>query len=118
VYAWCRFQYDKTTVDSWLRRTEARKAREKREYEAMVAELEYRQKQIEPWLMKKAEQLTPKDWEEYLSLFKAPDPRVRREAMKRRMFVDVGRSHRAETHLRVAPAKRGSNAGQEAVEAP
>ena len=106
AYAWCRFQYDKTTVEAWLRRTEARRAREKRELEALEAELEYRKKQIEPFLQRKAEELTPTDWKQYLEAVWGPRSN-RVELRKRRPFVDLGgRSHRPkEAHLRVAPAK-------------
>jgi hypothetical protein len=104
TYAWCRFQYDKNTVTAWLSRSAAKAARLKREREAAEAELDYRKKQIEPFLMKKAEEISEYDWKQYMDVMygpgKAPDLRHRKP------FVDLGaRSPRPESHLRVAPAK-------------
>jgi len=105
TYAWCRFQYDKTTAEAWLKRSERKAARLKREREAMDAELEYRKKQIEPWLMKKAGEISEYDWKQYMEAMYGPgkSPDLRR----RKPFVDLGaRSPRPDnSHLRVAPAK-------------
>lgn len=110
VYDWCRFQYDKTTLEAWIRRTEAKAAREKREHEALVAELEYRKKQIEPWLLKQSERITESDWRQYLEAVWG-EQRGKVQLRRSKPFVDLGRSHRAETHLRVAPAKERTNVG-------
>lgn len=104
AYAWCRFQYDKNTATAWMRRATAKAARLKREREAMEAELEYRKKQIEPFLMKKAEEISEYDWKQYMEAVWGPGktPDLRRK----KPFVDLGaRSPRAESYLRVAPAK-------------
>jgi len=104
VSAWCRFQYDKNTVTAWLRRAAAKAARLKREREAVEAELDYRKKQIEPFLLKKAEGISEYDWKQYMEAVWGPGktPDLRR----RKPFVDLGaRSPRPESHLRVAPAK-------------
>jgi len=106
TYAWCRFQYDKTTVEAWLKRAERKAARLAREAEALQAELDYRKRQIEPFLMKKAEELSDYDWKQYLAAVwgKAAPGEIRR---KPKPFVDLGvRSPRPDnSHLRVAPAK-------------
>jgi len=105
IYAWCRFQYDKTTLESWLKRAERKAARLEHEREVAEAELEYRKKQIEPWLVKKAEQITPYEWKQYMNAMYGPgkSPDLRRAP---KPFVDLGvRSPRPESHLRVAPAK-------------
>ncbi len=106
IYAWCRFQYDKTTVEAWLKRAERKASRLKREAEAAQAELEYRKKQIEPWLLKKAGEISEYDWKQYMEAMHGnrKSPELRRQ---KKPFVDLGaRSPRPDnSHLRVAPAK-------------
>lgn len=105
VYAWCRFQYDKTTVEAWLKRSERKAERLERERVAIEAELEYRKKQIEPWLLKKAGELSDHDWNQYMQAVwgKGAPEDIRR---KPKPYVDLGaRSPRPDSHLRVAPAK-------------
>lgn len=106
AYAWCRFQYDKNTVTAWLRRAAAKAARLKREREAIDAELEYRKKQIEPFLLKKAEELSEYDWKQYMEAAWGPNAKGLR-IRQPKPFVDLGaRSPRPDnSHLRVAPAK-------------
>jgi len=105
VYAWCRFQYDKNTLEAWLKRSAAKQERLAHEREAIMAELEYRKQQIEPFLLKKAAGIAPSDWKKLVAA--QSDPRSARELRPRKPFVDLGdRSPRSkETHLRVAPAK-------------
>jgi hypothetical protein len=106
IYAWCRFQYDKTTVEAWLKRAERKAARQKREAESALAELEYRKKQIEPWLLKKAGEISDYDWRQYMeAAWGSRGPSLR--ASRPKPFVDLGaRSPRPDnSHLRVAPAK-------------
>jgi hypothetical protein len=105
VYAWCRFQYDKTTAEAWLRRAEMKAARLKRESEAIEAELEYRKKQIEPWLLKKSGEISEYDWKQYMEAVWGPNAKELRR--KPKPFVDLGaRSPRPDnSYLRVAPAK-------------
>lgn len=102
--AWCRFQYDKGTAEAWLRRTEARAARIAREKAALDAELEYRKKQIEPFLMKKAESITPHEWQQYLDAVYGRN-KGKVSLRNPKLFSDLGRSHRIGEHMRVAPAK-------------
>lgn len=105
AHAWCRFQYDKTTAEAWLKRAEAKQYRLQREKAAMEAELEYRKKQIEPFLLKKAGELTERDWKQYMEATWGQNRGIRLRTT--RPFVDLGsRSPRPEnSHLRVAPAK-------------
>lgn len=105
VYAFCRFQYDKSTVEAWLKRAAAKQERLKRERDASDAELEYRKKQIEPFLLKKAEELTEYDWKQYMKAVWGPN--ASGPLRQPKPYVDLGaRSPRPDnSHLRVAPAK-------------
>lgn len=104
TYAWCRFQYDKSTLEAWLRRAEAKQRREARERASMAEELEYRKKQIEPFLMKKAGEITDSEWEQYLEAVWGKN-RGKVQLRRSKAFSDLGRSPRAEQPARVAPAK-------------
>lgn len=110
LYRWCRFQFDKITVEAWERRHLARETRIARLQQAHMDELAYRKKQIEPYLLKKAESLSESEWREYLGAIAVRSPEIRRKP-KTMVFVG-GRSPRSDrSYGRVAPAQ-GEKRGQ------
>lgn len=109
LYRWCRFQYDKTTVEAWIKRHERRMARIAKEQADHQEELAYRKKQIEPWLEKKLGDISNREWAEYFAAMNAKAPELRRRPGP---MVDLGargaqiRSPRSErAYGRVAPAQ-------------
>jgi hypothetical protein len=112
TYEWCRRKYAVLTAKKFDDLMEARRERHAKMRKDWQEEIEYRKKQIEPFLMKKASELSDADWDAYLGLM------AHREAMRRRglkpepinqkkPFVNLssGRSPRplGETYGRVAP---------------
>lgn len=105
IYAWCRFQYDKSTAGAWLRRTTAKQERLAREHQSLMDEMEYRKRQIEPFLMKKAGELTELDWKQYLEAVYGKN-KGKVALRTKKPFADLGAGRPGAEHLeRVAPAK-------------
>lgn len=104
LYRWCRGMFDQMTVEKWEDRQRKREDRRQVEIARSLEEIEYKRKQIEPYLMKKAAEISDGDWSRYLEYawgigkkdkLKAPKP-----------YVFLGRSPRHEqTYGRVAPAQ-------------
>lgn len=103
VFYWCRWQFDRLTADKWEAAIENRKARLASAQRAWQEEIDYRRKQIEPWILKKLESVSDADWQEYMRLAWGAPGEVRRNR-ERKPFVDLGRSPRSTaTYGRVAP---------------
>jgi hypothetical protein len=116
LYRWCRFQFDKTTVEAWERRHEVREQRIAKAQADHQAELAYRKKQIEPYLQRLADSLSDRDWKEYMAaVWENPgNPEIRRKP--KTMIVVGGRSPRSTKHSeRVAPAQGERNAAYQEV---
>lgn len=64
VYYWCRKQFDRLTAKAFDEILERRRAREAAIRKAHFEEIEYRKKQIEPYLMRQAERISPQEWEQ------------------------------------------------------
>jgi len=120
TYYWCRRQYDAITAERYMKRLEAHWERMERDRKSFEEELEYRKKQIEPWILKKLEdEVSEADWEQLLEFHAENQQRrtmgrapIRRKAPQ--LYVDShipilegpGRSPRSdETYGRVAPAQ-------------
>lgn len=105
VYYWCRWQFDRLTAEKWDEAVDRRKARLAKLSQQWQDDIEYRRRQIEPWIMKKLEMISDADWEAYMQAVwgAQPGPRKFREP---KPFVDLGRSPRPQqtTYRRVAPA--------------
>jgi hypothetical protein len=124
LYRWCRFHFDKNTVEAWDRRHRARLAYIAKLQAEHVAELAYRKAQIEPYLQRKIDSVSDAEWKEYLSAVwgNPGNPEIRRRP-KPMVFhgpaagVVIGdRSPRsARTYGRVAPAQGERNAGNQEV---
>lgn len=67
VYYWCREKYEHITVRAYEKRVERHRQRLIAMKKAWESELEYRKKQIEPWLLKQMERLSEHDWEQLRS---------------------------------------------------
>ena len=115
IYYWCRKQFDRITAEKYLKLIEAHRERLERERRAFEEEVEYRKKQVEPWIMKKLEGVSDADWMQLLT-FHAENERRRRMGLEpiRRNAPDpmiavagAGRSPRPETDTygRVAPSQ-------------
>ena len=104
LYRWCRFQFDKLTLAAWSDRAERKQARQAREYKAMMDELEYRKKQVEPYLLKTADKISDRGVRQYMdAMWGSGAGKVPFRESK--LFADLGRSPRPEkTFGRVAPA--------------
>ncbi len=103
VYYWCRWQFDRITVDKWLTAIDRRKASLEKVRKAFEDDIEYRKRQIEPWILKKLEGVSDADWREALELmWNRPNGVSLKE---KKPFVQVGGSPPpAKTYGRVAPA--------------
>lgn len=104
LYRWCRFQYDKITLEAWVRRAAAKQERLNREHQQLMEELEYRKKQIEPWALRKLGEVSETGVRQYMeTVWGKHAGKVKFRQAK--AFVDLGRSPRHErTFGRVAPA--------------
>ncbi len=102
AYYWCRWQYDRITVDKWLTLIDRRRASLERFRKAFEEDIEYRKRQIEPWILKKLDGVSDADWKEALELmWNKPKGYSLRE---KKPFVQVGGSPPpAKTYGRVAP---------------
>lgn len=110
VYRWCRWMYDRITAKSYLDFMRAKREKDEREYRAMIEDLEDRKKELEPYLLRKAESVSEHGWRQYLRLMEEADRR-RAAGLKPLPFRDpkpfmLVRSPRGErTFGRVAPAQ-------------
>lgn len=103
VYYWCRWQFDRITLASWQAAVDRRVSNLEKFRAAWQEEIEYRKRQIEPWIMRKLESVSDADWNEYLKLAWNRPPGVSLKQAK--TYLDLGRSPRPErTYGRVAPA--------------
>lgn len=111
IYRWCRAQFDRITKEKYLRLVELHRERMEKERKAFEEELEYRKRQVEPWILKQLEErVSDEDWEHLLQ-FHAENQRrrasgldpIRRKGAKPYVVLDAGRSPRSdETYGRVA----------------
>lgn len=104
VYYWCRWQFDRITTEKWEAAIDRRKARSAALSRQWQEEIDYRRKQIEPWILKRLESVSDADWEEYLKLAWGGRPEGF-SLRKKKVMVDLGgRSPRpTATYGRVAP---------------
>ena len=114
TYAWCREKFTALTAQKFDQLMEAKRDREAKMRKDWQEEIAYRKKQIEPYLLRKAEQLSDSDWEAYLGLMADRERRRRRgekpEAINgKKPFADLGSARsprvRGKTFGRVAPAQ-------------
>jgi hypothetical protein len=110
IFYWCRWQFDQLTAKVFDAILERRQAREAAAKLAWQREIEYRKKQIEPYLLKQAERLSPSDWKQL-------QERQHRAAVLRRLglrpepirepkpFIHVRSPRAGETYGRVAPVQ-------------
>lgn len=109
LYRWCRWMYDRITVEFWLKASERRQARRQRELAAATEELEYRKRQIEPWLLRKAGEISDYTAKQYMRMMRERDEALRAGRKPPRMkepkpFIVVRSPRNDERHGRVAPA--------------
>lgn len=103
VYYWCRWQFDRITTEKWEAAVDRRKVRAAKLRAAWQEEIDYRRRQVEPWILKKLEGVTDADWQAYMALAWGK-PGTARGLREKKAFVDLGRSPRsAQTYGRVAP---------------
>ncbi len=115
VYAWCRKQFDRMTVEAFDKITERRKAREAEIRKKWLEDIEYRKKQLEPYLLRQAERVSEAEWEQLAQRQHRADVRrklgMKPELLRTKPFVHLTptlapRSPRgSETYGRVAPAQ-------------
>lgn len=113
LYAWCRAKYETLTVRVFMARHRRRLAREEAIRKAHEEEIEYRRKQLEPYLMRQFERLTPQDWAQLrerqhrLEVAKRLGRRPNVPLANPKPFVHIVRSPRTSdtTYGRVAPAQ-------------
>jgi len=107
AYYWCRWQFDRVTTEKWEAAVDRRVARMAKMHQAWQEEIDYRRRQVEPWILKKLETVSDADWKEYMTLAWAVKGAVR--AMReRKPFVDLGHTRpvapaSTRTYGRVAP---------------
>jgi hypothetical protein len=116
LYTWARRHFDRLTVKLWLAAVERRQERDAKIRQAWQDDLEYRKKQLEPYLLRRLAGASPTEWKQYEALMHAREvakqmgrkpPSVR----EKKVFVDVGRSPRlGATYGRVAPSQELSKA--------
>jgi len=116
IYRWCRRQFDSVTVKKWEQMAAAHRARLERYHKEFEEELEYRKKQIEPWIMKKLDsEVSESDWMQLLNFHAENEKRrklglepIRRNAPKPQVALGAilgGRPAKDETYGRVAPSQ-------------
>jgi hypothetical protein len=119
LYRWCRWMYMRLTAESWEAFHREKRAREEREYASMLAEIEGKRKELEPYLMRKVDEVSQYGWKQYLR-FQAEQDRRRAAGLPAQRLVGPTkttvalRSPRSgKTFGRVAPAQElgESNAG-------
>lgn len=77
IYYWCREQFDRITAEKYEELVEAHRERMERQRREFEEELEYRRKQVEPWILKKLEgEVSEADWMQLLE-FHAENQRRR-----------------------------------------
>jgi hypothetical protein len=111
VYYWARRNFDRVTVEAFDKMIERKRERQEKLREAWAAEVEYRKKQIEPWILRKLAGVSDSDWEQYQAMMHEREVR-RRMGQKPgpvrppKVFADLGRSPRSsEIYGRVAPSR-------------
>jgi hypothetical protein len=114
TYEWCRRMYVELTTKKWDKIMAGKRDREAKARQSWREEIEYRKKQVEPYLIKKAAGIPDGDWDAYLKEMKRRE-QLRRRGQKpesineKKTFVDLGstRSPRVlgETYRQVAPAE-------------
>ena len=114
TYYWCRAKYVELTTKKFDELMEAKRVRQEKMRKDWLDEIEYRKKQIEPFLTKKASELSDADWDAYLGLM-AERAAQRRQGLKpgpingKKPFVDLSSSRSprqlGKTYGRVAPAQ-------------
>jgi hypothetical protein len=116
VYRWCREQFDRIKEGEYLKRLRKRFdiiAKLQKEHEE---DIEYRKRQIEPYLLKQLEKVSEADWEKLAAWHAAREKAMREgtpvpERKEPKPMVAVGkaagRSPRTpwETYGRVAPSR-------------
>lgn len=112
LYAWCRRKFEVITIRAYMKRHERRMAREAAIRRSWEEDLEYRKKQIEPYLLRQAERVSPSEWAQLQH--RQRDLDVKRRIEKRSMAqraagavrIVVPRSPRGtDTYGRVAPGQ-------------
>jgi hypothetical protein len=116
LYRWCRWMFDRITADSYRRFLDAKREKDAREYAAMLDEIEGRRRELEPYLLRKAESVSEYGWKQYQKFMEEADRR-KRAGLKPLPFREskpfiLVRSPRGEkTFGRVAPAQELEDAG-------
>jgi len=64
VYYWCRRSFTRITIAAYMKRTEKHRARLEAMRKAHFEEIEYKKKQLEPYLMRQAARIAPSEWEQ------------------------------------------------------
>lgn len=110
VYQWCRKQFDALTAKAFDEIIERRKAREAAIRKAHFEEIEYRKKQIEPYLLRQAERLSDSDWAQLRAAQHANDVKrklgLRPDSLRApKAFVQVRSPRTEDTYGRVAPVQ-------------
>ena len=115
VYRWCREQFDRIKTEEYLKRLRGRLKFNEKVQADFEEEMEYRKKQLEPYLLRVAEKLSDKDWDrlaehhaerERAMRTGAPIPTHRKPRPMVAVGKAAGRSPRPpwETYGRVAPS--------------
>ncbi len=95
IYYWCRRQFDRLTVEAYDRLIEQRRAREAAIRKAWAEWIEYRKRQLEPYLLRQAERISEAEWEQL-------QQRQHRNAIRRRLGLAPERLRtRPSVHIRV-----------------
>lgn len=116
VYRWCREQFDRIKEKTYLKLLRKRMDLIERLQKEHAEDLEYRKKQIEPWILKQLEKVSDDDWRKLAEWHAAREkamkeglPMPTRRTPKPMVAVGkaAGRSPRApwETYGRVAPSR-------------
>ena len=114
TYYWCRAKFVQLTTKKWDQIMEAKRARETKARRDWEEDIEYRKKQIEPYLTKKASEIPDGDWDAYLKWRRDREAKhARGETLEplngKKAFVDLGsgRSPRplGKTYGQVAPGQ-------------
>lgn len=67
VYYWCRKKYETLTIEAYDKRVQAHLARIIAMMKAHREEIEYRKKELEPWIMRQLERVSEYDWKQLLA---------------------------------------------------
>lgn len=117
VYYWARWHFERITAAAWVKRMEKRRAREAKARKDWEDDLEYRKRQLEPWIQKQLEKLSDADWDRYRAFMRERDRAIREgrtppshRMSPKKVHFDLGqtagRSPRFpfQTYARVAPS--------------